>query len=96
LFPQLEGHAAFQETSSPLTVDSYLNTRSGELYGLEYSSERYQDDWIAPRTSISGFYLTGQDTMMNGVAGAMMSGVVTSMAMETWATLSQLRAIRFI
>ncbi|PTX99511.1 FAD-dependent oxidoreductase [Verrucomicrobia bacterium LW23] len=96
MFPQLEGQAAFQETSSPLTVDSYLNTRSGEQYGLEYSSERFQDDWIAPRTSIRGFYLTGQDTLMNGIAGAMMSGVVTSMAMEPWATCSQLRAIRYL
>ena len=40
-----------------------------------------QQDWLGPRTRIEGLWLTGQDTLTCGVTGAMMSGMLTTMAM---------------
>jgi len=37
-------------------------------------------DWLRPRTRIPGLYLTGQDIMSCGVAGAMMGGVASAVS----------------
>ena len=48
---------------------------------LELTAERLRQDWLGPRTRIPGLWLTGQDTLTCGVTGAMMSGMLTTMAM---------------
>jgi hypothetical protein len=40
-----------------------------------------QQTWLGPRTRIPGLWLTGQDTLTCGVTGAMMSGMLTTMAL---------------
>ena len=40
---------------------------------------RFQvDDLLRPKTDINGLYLTGQDIVTVGLAGALASGVLTS------------------
>jgi phytoene dehydrogenase-like protein len=39
-----------------------------------------QQSWLRPRTRIKGLWLTGQDVMSCGVAGAMMGGMASATA----------------
>jgi len=78
--PHLRGRVDYWELSTPLSTDWFGGYRHGELYGLEHSAERLQQDWLGPRTKIPGLWLTGQDTLTCGVTGAMMSGLLTTMA----------------
>ena len=79
--PQLEGKVDYFEVSTPLSTNWFAGYRRGELYGIEHSSERLQQDWLGPRTHVPGLWLTGQDTLTCGVTGAMMAGMLTTMAM---------------
>ena len=79
--PQLEGRVDYYEVSTPLSTEWFSAYGRGELYGLEHTVERFRQDWLGPRTRIPGLWLTGQDTLTCGVTGAMMSGLLTTMAM---------------
>ena len=79
--PQLEGRVDYYEISTPLSTNWFAGYKHGELYGLDHTPERLQLDWLGPRTRIKGLWLTGQDTLTCGVTGAMMSGVLTTMAL---------------
>ena len=79
--PQLEGRVDYHEVSTPLSTEWFSAWRRGELYGLDHTPERLQQDWLGPRTRIAGLWLTGQDTLTCGVTGAMMAGLLTATAM---------------
>ncbi len=79
--PQLQGKVDYVELSTPLSTEWFAGYQRGELYGLDHTPERLQQDWLGPRTKIPGLWLTGQDTLTCGVTGAMMSGVLTTMAL---------------
>jgi all-trans-retinol 13,14-reductase len=79
--PQLEGKVDYYEVSTPLSTEWFSAYRHGELYGLDHTPERMQQTWLGPRTQIPGLWLTGQDTLTCGVTGAMMSGMLTTMAL---------------
>ncbi|MDH3416966.1 MAG: FAD-dependent oxidoreductase, partial [Gammaproteobacteria bacterium] len=78
--PQLEGKVDYFEVSTPLSTNWFAAYQHGELYGLDHTPERLQQDWLGPRTRIPGLWLTGQDTLTCGVTGAMMAGMLTTMA----------------
>ncbi len=78
--PQLEGKVDYYEISTPQSTNWFAGYRNGELYGLEHTAVRLRQDWLGPRTRIPGLWLTGQDTLTCGVTGAMMSGMLTTMA----------------
>jgi all-trans-retinol 13,14-reductase len=75
--PQLEGRVDYYEVSTPLSTEWFAGYRHGELYGLDHTPERMQQEWLGPRTRIPGLWLTGQDTLTCGVTGAMMAGLLT-------------------
>jgi phytoene dehydrogenase-like protein len=79
--PQLRGKVDYYEVSTPLSTDWFAGYQRGELYGLNHTAERLQQDWLGPRTRIPGLWLTGQDVLTCGVTGAMMAGMLTTMAM---------------
>ncbi len=79
--PQLEGKIDYYEVSTPLSTGWFSAYQRGELYGLDHTSERLQQKWLGPRTKIPGLWLTGQDVLTCGVTGAMMAGMLTTMAM---------------
>jgi all-trans-retinol 13,14-reductase len=78
--PQLEGRVDYHEVSTPLSTQWFAGYRHGELYGLDHTPERMRQDWLGPRTRIDGLWLTGQDTLSCGVAGAMTAGLLTATA----------------
>ena len=79
--PQIEGKIDYHELSTPLSTEWFSAYQHGELYGLDHTPERMQQDWLTPRTRIPGLWLTGQDILTCGVTGAMMSGLLTATAM---------------
>lgn len=79
--PQLRGRVDYCELSTPLSTEWFSAYGRGELYGLDHTPERLQQEWLTPRTRIPGLWLTGQDVLTCGVTGAMMAGMLTTMAM---------------
>ena len=79
--PYLEGKVDYYELSTPLSTEWFSAYQHGELYGLDHTPERLQQDWLTPKTRIDGLWLTGQDILTCGVTGAMMSGMLTATAM---------------
>ncbi len=79
--PQLRGKVDYYEVSTPLSTNWFAGYQRGELYGLSHTPERMKQDWLKPRTTIRGLWLTGQDILTCGVTGAMMSGMLTVTAM---------------
>jgi len=83
-FPQLRGRIDYHETSTPLSTDFFCRYSRGEIYGLDHDPQRFEQDWLRPRTAIDGLWLTGQDVLSCGVVGAMISGLMTAIAIEGW------------
>jgi all-trans-retinol 13,14-reductase len=76
--PQLRGKVAFHEISTPLTTQHFAGYERGELYGIDHTPQRFRQGFLKPSTPIPGLYLTGQDIVTCGVAGAMFGGVLTA------------------
>ena len=76
--PHLKGSVAYYELSSPLTTQHFVNYEKGEIYGIDHTPERFRQRFLKPRTPIKNFYLTGQDIVTAGVAGALFSGALTA------------------
>jgi len=76
--PQLRGRVDYWEVSTPLSMQWFCGWERGELYGLDHDPARMQQRWLRPRTRVPGLWLTGQDVMSCGVAGAMMGGVAAA------------------
>ena len=81
-FPQLRGKIDYYELSTPLSTDYFCRYETGEIYGLDHDPSRFEQRWLTPKTSISGLYLTGQDIITCGVAGAMIGGLVTAVSVS--------------
>ena len=78
--PQLRDRIDYSEVSTPLSMQWFCGYARGELYGLDHDPVRMNQDWLQPRTQISGLWLTGQDIMSCGVSGAMMGGAAAAAA----------------
>lgn len=76
--PQLKGKIDYYEVSTPLSTEFFCFYQQGEIYGLEHDPSRFNQSWLQPKTQIPGLWLTGQDVLSCGVAGAMIGGFLTS------------------
>ena len=76
--PQLEGKIDYYELSTSLSTDYFCRYDKGEIYGLDHDPQRFEQDWLKPKTDIHGLYLTGQDVITCGVVGAMVGGLLTA------------------
>jgi len=78
-FPQTEDKVLEYNMASPLSTQYYLNSMDGESYGMLFNESKFKfNNYLRPKTSIEGLYLTGQDICTLGVTGAMMAGVLTA------------------
>ena len=90
-FPKTRGYVDFIKLGTPLTYNNFINSQNGEIYGMETDDIRFQaNDWLLPRSDISNLYLTGQDICTPGIAGAIMSGVITSHAVCGYGDITDL------
>jgi len=71
--------ADFHKLGTPLDFSRHLGSDRGACYGLDHTTDRFDPKTfylqLRPETrSLPGFYLTGQDISMCGMAGAMIGG----------------------
>ena len=78
--PQLRGAVDCYELSTPLSTRHFSNYPRGEVYGLDHSPQRFRQRCLRVHTPIRHLYLTGQDVIVEGIAGAINSGLVTASA----------------
>jgi all-trans-retinol 13,14-reductase len=78
--PAVAGKIDHAELSTPLTTRHFMNYQQGEAYGLAATPERFRLRSLTPHTSIRNLYLTGQDVVSLGVAGALFGGVTAASA----------------
>jgi all-trans-retinol 13,14-reductase len=78
--PGLVEKIDYMEVSTPLSTLHFADYEQGEIYGLEHTPARFRNRALRPRTPVRGLYLTGQDVVCCGVAGAMVGGYVTGSA----------------
>ncbi len=78
--PEVRGKIDYYELSTPLSTRHFANYPEGEIYGLDHTPRRFRQTWLKPRTPIPGLYLAGQDVVSDGIAGALMGGVLTASA----------------
>ncbi|MEM7581760.1 MAG: NAD(P)/FAD-dependent oxidoreductase [Acidobacteriota bacterium] len=76
--PHLRGKIDYYELSTPLSTRHFSNYERGEIYGLEHTPDRFKQRFLRPKTPIENLYLTGQDVISCGVAGAMAAGFLTA------------------
>jgi len=83
-YPHLKNHISFVESGSPLTNNFYLGTLNGEVYGLEHSVARFTKcEWFLKfKTPIKGLYLSGQDSLCEGIVGALSGGVLCAISVD--------------
>jgi all-trans-retinol 13,14-reductase len=74
--PQLKGEIDYYELATPLTARHFTGYQHGEMYGLEFTPERFKSRHLKPATSIKGLYLAGQDITCTGIGGALMSAIL--------------------
>ena len=91
--PQLRGKVDYYETSTPLSTDHFCRYSRGELYGLNHTPQRFEQDWLRPKSKVKGLYLTGQDVLSCGVVSAMIAGLMTTVSMSTRKSLPMLKQI---
>jgi len=77
-FPVFKGKVDHFELSTPLSTKHFSNYDQGEIYGLEHTPAQYLDPRLTPHTPIQGLYLSGQDIASNGVAGALVGGMLAA------------------
>ncbi len=78
--PQVVDRIRVSEVSSPLSTVEFSGHSRGQIYGVAGVPARYSEHALRPHTPISGVFLTGQDALVPGVSGAMMAGMLTSIA----------------
>lgn len=88
--PGLRPLLDYAELSTPLSTDHFCRPMAGSIYGLEPTPERFRNPWLRPRSPIPGLFFAGSEVSTVGVIGAMMGGVLATVAAEP------LRAARYL
>ena len=78
--PQARAHVTHAELSTPLSTKHFAAWEHGEIYGIDHGPARFRENWLRPQTKIPGLYLTGQDVVTCGVAGALLGGSICASA----------------
>jgi all-trans-retinol 13,14-reductase len=81
-FPALVPFVVYRELGTPLATASITGHDKGGFYGIETTPRRMLSSALNARTPIPGLFLTGQDVMMPGIAGALWGGLLGAAAVD--------------
>ncbi len=81
-FPALAPLVVYRELGTPLATAAFTAHENGGFYGLETTPRRMLSDALSPRTPVPGLFLTGQDVMSPGIAGALWGGLLSAAAID--------------
>lgn len=82
-FPALVPFVVYRELGTPLATASITGHDKGGFYGIETTPRRMLSEALNARTPIPGLFLTGQDVMMPGIAGALWGGLLGAAAVDS-------------
>ncbi len=81
-FPALAPLIVYHELGTPLATAKFTAHEKGGFYGLETTPRRIMSEALSPRTPVPGLFLSGQDVMTPGIAGAMWGGMLSAAAID--------------
>ena len=81
-FPALAPLVVYRELGTPLATASFTGHEKGGFYGVETTPRRMLSDALNARTPVPGLFLTGQDVMTPGIAGALSGGMFGAAAID--------------
>jgi len=88
--PALRPYVRFSELSTPLSTEHFCRPIRGSIYGLEPTPERFENDFLRPRSKIRNLFFSGSEVATMGIVGAMMGGVMAAVSAEPT------KAVRFL
>ena len=81
-FPALAPLVVYRELGTPLATAAFTRHEKGGFYGVETTPRRMLSEALAARTPVPGLFLTGQDVMTPGIAGALAGGMLGAAAID--------------
>ena len=81
-FPALDPLIVYRELGTPLATASFTGHEKGGFYGVETTPRRILSEALNAQTPVPGLYLTGQDVMTPGIAGALWGGMLGAAAID--------------
>jgi len=81
-FPPLAPFIVYRELGTPLATASFTGHEKGGFYGVETTPRRMLSDALNARTPVPGLFLSGQDVMSPGIAGALSGGLFGAAAID--------------
>ena len=81
-FPALAPFVVYHELGTPLATAAFTGHEMGGFYGVETTPRRMLSDALNARTPVPGLYLSGQDVMSPGIAGALAGGLFGAAAID--------------
>jgi all-trans-retinol 13,14-reductase len=82
-FPALAPLVVYRELGTPLATVSFTGHEKGGFYGVETTPRRMLSDALNARTPVPGLFLSGQDVMSPGIAGALAGGLFGAAAIDS-------------
>lgn len=81
-FPALAPLVVHCELGTPLGTVAFTGHEKGGFYGVETTPRRMLSDAFNARTPLPGLYLSGQDVITPGIAGALTGGLFSAAAID--------------
>lgn len=81
-FPALAPLITYHELGTPLATAAFTGHNEGGFYGIETTPRRMMSDAFNARTPVPGLFLSGQDVMSPGIAGALAGGMFGAAAVD--------------
>ena len=81
-FPALAPLIVYRDLGTPLATASFTAHEKSGFYGIETTPRRMLSEALSARTPVPGLFLTGQDVMTPGIAGALWGGMLGAAAID--------------
>lgn len=82
-FPALAPLVVYQELGTPFATASFTGHEKGAIYGVETTPRRVLSEALHAATPVPGLYLSGQDVVTPGIAGALWGGMFGAAAVDS-------------
>lgn len=81
-FPGLAPLIKYSELGTPLATANFTGHEQGGFYGVETSPRRLLSNALNIHTPVPGLFLSGQDVLSPGIAGALAGGMLGAAAID--------------
>ena len=76
-WPDIAGEVEIIDAFSPLSFRNYTFSPTGSAYGVKRSVRSLRTTKVGPATHVKGLYLAGQNIVLSGVIGTVISSIET-------------------